>query len=110
MDRRKFLKLMAIASTGAIFPWKVAHGALKNLIGNVSTKVCLTGVKNGSEDRALIEAVKNSARAATDFSWLSRGDSVFIKPALNSGNPYPATTNPEGIRVYVFKRFWTNRG
>ena len=101
MDRRKFLKLMAIASMGAVYPWRVAHGALENLIENFSTKVFLTGVKNGSEDRVLIEAVKNSARAATDFSWLSRGDSVFIKPALNSGNPYPATTNPEGIRAVV---------
>jgi len=101
MDRRKFLKLLAIASTGAFIPQRVAQGALKNLIEDVSTKVCLTGVKNGSEDRVLIEAVKNAARAATDFSWLSRGDSVFIKPALNSGNPYPATTNPEGIGAVV---------
>ena len=101
MDRRKFLKLMAIVSTAAVFPGRVAHGALENLIENFPTKVCLTGVKNGSEDRVLIEAVKDSARAATDFSWLSRGDSVFIKPALNSGNPYPATTNPEGIRAIV---------
>jgi hypothetical protein len=45
MDRRKFLKLMAIASTGAVFPWRVTHGALENLIENFSTKVCLTGVK-----------------------------------------------------------------
>ena len=54
MDRRKFLKLMAIASTGAVFPWSVAHGALEDLIENFSTKVFLTGVKNGSEDRVLI--------------------------------------------------------
>lgn len=100
-DRRQFLKLMGIASTGVVFPWSVAHGALENLIENLHTKVCLTGVKIRSEDRVLVEAVKNSARAATDFSWLSRGDSVFIKPALNSGNPYPATTNPEGIRAVV---------
>ena len=101
INRRKFLKLMAIAATGAVYPWRVAQGALENLIENFSSKVCLTGVKNGSKDRVLIEAVKNSARAATDFSWLSRGDSVFIKPALNSGNAYPATTNPEGIGAVV---------
>jgi uncharacterized protein (DUF362 family) len=101
MDRRKFLKLLVIASAGAFIPQSVAQAASKNLIEDGPTKVCLTGVKNGSGDHVLIEAVKNAARAATDFSWLSRGDSVFIKPALNSGNPYPATTNPEGIGAVV---------
>jgi uncharacterized protein (DUF362 family) len=101
VDRRKFLKLMAIASAGAVFPWSAAHRAFGNVIEGAPAKVCLTGVKKGSKDRVLIDAVKNSARAATDFSWLSRGDSVFIKPALNSGNPYPATTNPVGIRAMV---------
>jgi uncharacterized protein (DUF362 family) len=46
-------------------------------------------------------AVCAAAEAATDFSWLSKGDSVFIKPALNSGNPYPATTCPVGIGAMV---------
>lgn len=32
--------------------------------------------------------------SATDFSWLSWGDSILIKLALNSGNPLPATTDP----------------
>jgi uncharacterized protein (DUF362 family) len=30
----------------------------------------------------------------TDLSWLSRGDSVLVKPVCNSGNVYPATTDP----------------
>jgi len=32
--------------------------------------------------------------AATDFSWLSRGDRVLVKIALNSGKPFPATSDP----------------
>ena len=32
---------------------------------------------------------------------LSKGDAVFIKPALNSGNPYPATTSDEAIGAMV---------
>lgn len=31
---------------------------------------------------------------ASDFSWLKPGDSVLVKLALNSGNPFPATTDP----------------
>jgi len=36
---------------------------------------------------------KKTLEAATNFSWLSKGDRVLIKIALNSGNPYPATTD-----------------
>jgi uncharacterized protein (DUF362 family) len=48
-----------------------------------------------------MQAVKETAKATTDFGWLASGDSVLIKPALNSGNPYPATTSPEGIGAMV---------
>ena len=44
---------------------------------------------------------KKTVEAATDFSWLSRGDRVLIKMALNSGNPYPATTDPWSVRCMV---------
>jgi uncharacterized protein (DUF362 family) len=63
--------------------------------------VVLAGVTRASDDKGLISAVKDAAIAATDFSWLSKGDAVLIKPALNSGNPYPATTNPVGIKAMV---------
>ncbi len=64
-------------------------------------KVFLTGAKRESADRSVEEAVRASVEAATDFSWLSRGDSVFIKPALNSGYSYPSTTSPKGIAAMV---------
>ena len=44
---------------------------------------------------------KNTVEAATDFSWLSRGDRVLIKIALNSGNAYPATTDPWSVHCMV---------
>jgi uncharacterized protein (DUF362 family) len=67
----------------------------------VETQVALAGVKRGCEDQVVTRAVKDAAQAATDFRWLASGDSVLIKPALNSGNPYPATTSPEGIGAMV---------
>ncbi len=39
--------------------------------------------------------------AATDFSWLSPGDRVFIKLSLNSGNPYPASTDPWALNEMI---------
>jgi len=43
---------------------------------------------------AYYPSLKKTLEAATDFSWLSRGDRVLLKLALNSGNRYPATTDP----------------
>jgi uncharacterized protein (DUF362 family) len=63
--------------------------------------VFLAGVERGASEAAIKAAVRHAARAATDFSWLSRGDSVFIKPALNSGSPYPFTTSPVAIAAMV---------
>jgi uncharacterized protein (DUF362 family) len=37
---------------------------------------------------------KAMVEAATNFAWLSRGDSVLVKLALNSANAFPATTDP----------------
>ena len=60
----------------------------------------LAGTKRGASG-GLATAVRLAAEAATDFSWLSRGDAVFIKPALNSGKPYPATTSPVAVAVMI---------
>jgi len=49
----------------------------------------------------LEEAVIEAAQAATDFTWLEQGQSVFIKPALNSGRPYPATTSPIALAAMI---------
>jgi len=37
----------------------------------------------------------------TIFSWLSKGDRVLIKIALNSGKHYPATTDPWSVHCLV---------
>lgn len=65
------------------------------------TKVFLAGVGRSVSEEGMKSAVRAVAETTTDFSWLSKGDAVFIKPALNSGNPYPATTNPTAIAAMV---------
>jgi len=44
---------------------------------------------------------KKTVEASTDFSWLSKRDRVLIKIALNSGKPYPATTDPWSVNCMV---------
>ncbi|MGD8903095.1 MAG: DUF362 domain-containing protein [Anaerolineae bacterium] len=62
--------------------------------------VFLAGANQGNSEQ-LKSAIRDAAEAATDFSWLSRGDPVFIKPVLNSGNPYPDTTSPLAVGAMI---------
>ena len=50
-------------------------------------------IPKGEHEKSLA-LVRKMVDATTDFSWLSRGDRVLLKLALNSGNPYPRTTDP----------------
>lgn len=70
-------------------------------VSDRDARVFLAGINRGASVQAIETAVRESVLAASDFSWLSRGDSVFIKPALNSGRPYPSTTSPIAIAAMV---------
>ena len=67
----------------------------------VTELVALEAVAKGAGVETVVSVVKRVAEAASDFSWLSRGDVVFIKPAGNSGNRYPATTSPLAVQAMV---------
>ena len=103
MKRREFLRFVGATSALFISQSSSSLGMPQNPGGGVSpkpgreTRVFLAGVGRNPSDQTMKSAVRAVAEATTDFSWLSKGDSVFIKPALNSGNPYPATTNPIAI-------------
>ena len=107
MKRRDFLKVAAGVSVLTVCPSIRSLGASqipmkeKKLALGSPAKVYLSGIKKGGEEKEIKLAVRSSAEAATDFSWLSKGDSVFIKPVVNSGNPYPATTSPIAIAAMV---------
>jgi hypothetical protein len=62
--------------------------------------VFATGVSRGSGDEVLAAAIRDTLITATDnFAWLDHGDRVLLKPALNSGDPYPSTTHPLALSV-----------
>jgi uncharacterized protein (DUF362 family) len=66
-----------------------------------TTSVVAVGVPRGSGAEAVENAVRRAALGVTDFGWLSRGDTVLIKPVCNSGNDYPATTDPVALRAMI---------
>jgi uncharacterized protein (DUF362 family) len=61
--------------------------------------VTLAAVPRGGGPEATARAVRAAALAVDDLGWLSRGDTVLLKVASNSGNPYPATTDPVAVRA-----------
>lgn len=107
MKRRDFLKVAAGTSAMVLYPVTDGAGAsetpikARQLTPGSQAKVFLAGVSKGAPEQGIKIAVRNAAEAATDFSWLSKGDAVFIKPVNNSGNPYPATTSPTAISAMI---------
>lgn len=107
MDRRRFLKLTGAAAALAILPGnRGAAGSAppagsRKLPAGPDARVCLAGVSRGAPEQVIRQAVRDAAEAATDFSWLASGDAVFIKPVVNSGNPYPATTSPTAVVAMI---------
>jgi uncharacterized protein (DUF362 family) len=105
MKRRNFMK--GVVGAMALFPFTGCAGAsrisveARQLTPGSQTKVFLAGVSKGAPELDIKLAVRHAVEATTDFSWLSKGDAVFIKPVINSGNPYPATTSPAAIAAVV---------
>ena len=62
--------------------------------------VYLKGVPHDSEPGVLAAAIRDIIlKATSNLSWLSEGETVLLKPALNSPDPYPSTTHPLAVSV-----------
>ena len=101
MSRRDFLLIsggavsgiaITTALSGCIRPGMNACEVLPVLEGYRS-KVTSAWIAKG-EHEASYDLFKQVVEGATDFSWLSSGDRVLLKLSINSGNPFPATTDP----------------
>jgi len=88
-----------VSTESSVASQMVPHG--KPTASDRQERVVLAGVTKGSSEDAIKSAVRESALAASDFSWLSKNDSVFIKPVHNSGVSYPSTTSPIAIAAMV---------
>lgn len=108
--RRQFHQLGAAGVAGLMLPRRRVHAAQPSVdaAGNHFSRapgpasgVALAGVPRGSDAAAVARAVRRAAESVTDFAWLSRGDTVLIKPVCNSGNAYPATTDPVALHAMV---------
>ena len=107
LTRRGFGRLAAIGATALALPQR-ASASLEplgpeglRLAAGPSVPVGLAGVARGSAEVATQRAVSEAVQAISDFAWLSRGDTVLVKVSCNSGNVYPATTDPLALRAMI---------
>lgn len=107
INRREFLGTSAALACTAMLPSVVTAGEASKspsrglpLLKGYQPRISSAWIKKGQLEKStgLIDAVLD---ATTDFSWLSKGDRILIKLALNSGNEYPATTDPWALAQVV---------
>ncbi|HHV81061.1 MAG TPA: DUF362 domain-containing protein [bacterium] len=53
------------------------------------------------KESSIRESVRKAISMAGDLDFIKPGDTVLVKPNVNSDDPYPGTTNPEVIRELV---------
>ena len=95
VTRREFLIGTAGLAGMSLLPrraWAAPREPLPSL-SSYSPSVTCYWVPKGESDKTFF-LFKKMVEAATDFSWLSRGDRVLLKLAMNSGVAYPRTTDP----------------
>ncbi|MCB2226456.1 MAG: DUF362 domain-containing protein [Desulfarculaceae bacterium] len=63
--------------------------------------VSLAPLNQGPTPEEVATATREAALAVDDLAWLKPGDTVFIKPVINSGNPHPSTTSPTALAAMV---------
>ncbi len=98
MNRRSFLKVSSTTLAAMNLPFLFSSCTGKTCgnydsIPGYSPKVSSAWIDKGRQEDSYA-LFKATVEAVTDFKWLSGSDTVLLKLALNSGNPYPFTTDP----------------
>lgn len=115
LSRRRFIELGCKAGAGALITSMA--GCFPTQINTVPNEKFLDLPVSGEGGTAAFGMVETDdlqrvceelIPKISNLSWLSQGDSVFIKVACNSGNDHPAVTNPKAISAMV--KFLKNHG
>lgn len=109
LTRRRFIRDGLMLGTSSLFASGCSRARWVPLAGDSAVAATRVGdgqqavvlglyARRGSGDpRAAVRDVCK----ALDWSWLSRGDSVFVKLSSNSHAPHPSTTSPNAVRAVV---------
>ncbi|MEW6076317.1 MAG: DUF362 domain-containing protein [Thermodesulfobacteriota bacterium] len=107
-SRRDFLKATAVMAAAGMMPSCVglnprSAGRMPEAMNRLpGYQPCVASCwVPGAGHPDYYHLFKKTAEAATDFSWLRPGDRVLVKLALNSGKPFPATSDPWSLYCVV---------
>ena len=67
---------------------------MQNLSSRQRETVGLAPLNRDPSSQEMDQSIRNAIFAVDTLDWLQPGDTVFIKPVINSGKPYPSTTSP----------------
>ncbi len=104
LGRRRFLETglagAALAATGSACA-SPPPGARKHVLADAPRPPAESAVAvvRPAAFGSLRDAVAEAIRLAGGLAFVRPGDRVLLKPAVNSGRPYPATTDPEVVAV-----------
>lgn len=74
---------------------------LMNLRLGQSETVSVAPVNRNPSPQEMDQAIRDATFAVDTLDWLLPGDTVFIKPVINSGKPYPSTTSPLAVASMI---------
>jgi len=72
-----------------------------NLSRGPSETVSVAPLNRNPSAQEMDQAIRDATFAVDTLDWLQPGDTVLIKPVINSGKPYPSTTSPLAIASMV---------
>lgn len=101
MTRRDMLKLFAGAMAASVSPAILAGcGTTPGTVTQYGNIVSSAWIPKGSLADSY-STFTSMMESATDFKWLSAGDSVLVKIAANSAAGYPACTDPTALKFML---------
>ncbi len=103
-ERRRFLRAALAGTAFAALGGGCASrppGARTHVLADAPAPPAesTVGVVRPEAFATLRDAVVEAIRLAGGLGFVRPGDRVLLKPAVNSGNPYPATTDPEVVSI-----------
>lgn len=108
LNRRRFLGVSAGLATTAVLasPMKVSAETAESpsaalpVLADYRPAVSSAWIPRGKHEQSL-DLVRKTLAGATDFSWLKKSDKILVKLAMNSGNEFPATSDPWLLKSLV---------
>lgn len=98
LSRRDFLRTTGVAMGTSLL---VGRDALSGVAHAAQAKVPV-GIARGE---TVAQAVRKAVDLAGGMDFIQSGQTVLIKPNVNTGDPWPASTNPEVVHEVV-KLVW----